>query len=390
MSDFWQLHNLVECLDKSGLLDDARLEKVHQLANQPNTSVGALLSVLVKSQWLTSFQSRQLRRGRWRGFRLGQYRILRPLSSGGIGIVFWARHCVTGRDVAIKVLRSQHRSKTKFRERLKLEALALSLLQHKNIVRAAEANPLAETDYCLNYLVMELVPGPTLRELLVARKKLRWQQVCDFFLQAARGLKYAHQQGFILRDIKPDYLIIFSDGTVKLLDFGFAKYDGDLPEFESPPGRRVGTAGYIAPELLLDQQEPCAQTDLYSLGCTFYVALTGNHPFPGKTREDRIDAQLDGRFRSVSYWNPDVPRPVAELVERMIRKSRFERIATIDEVIDSLSPYAQRDCVDMCFKSLVIARDRARNLRNARNRSIENQKFLSDVSRHLSFEDSAD
>lgn len=444
MSETWQLHNLITSLEKSGLLDNSQLDRAYQLARSPLATVNRLLSTLVRWRWLTAFQARQLRRGRWKGFRLGRYRIMRPLSSGGVGIVFLATDTFSDREVAIKVLRSQHRGKVRFCDRLRLEALALSLLQHQNIVRAADPSlgyytrepeirnsdlraggslrdcqpyrrnnhsPLNETirnqsqlsvaksaPECLGdlnsqrctYLAMELVKGPTLRELLVASRILPWWQACDFISQAAEGLRYAHHHGFIHRDIKPDNLIVAPDGTVKLLDFGFAKYVGDLKEFETPPGHRVGTAGYIAPELLLGQQEASESTDLYSLGCTFYIALTGKHPFPGRTREDRVASQLDGRFRSVRYLNPDVPVPIVDLVEKMICKSPGNRIRAIDQVLERLQPFAKQDSFDLGFCELLRMRDKARRGRTLKHRNVEQQRFMSDVARHLSFEDSGD
>jgi serine/threonine protein kinase len=201
---------------------------------------------------------------------------------------------------------------------------------------------------------------------MTIQRTIPWPQACDFIGQAARGLHYAHEAGFVHRDIKPDNLLILEDGTVKLLDFGLALVTkkANMPEFQqSDESKNLGTADYVAPEQIRNAMTVDGRADIYSLGGTFYFALTGGPPFPTESKKETIESQLKRDPRPLRELAPDVPDEVAAIVQRMMAKSRSARFATAAEVAEALEPFAERKPVEFDFANVLRARAKSARLR---------------------------
>ena len=172
-----------------------------------------------------------------RGFRLGQYRILRPLGQGGMSKVFLAEHETMRRRSAIKILPSKYEGDADLLNRFRLEAIAVARLDHPNIVRAWDFNKDVRYGKEIHYLAMEYVEGPDLRRMVEEYGPLDYRTAADCIAQAAEGLAHAHAAGFVHRDIKPANLLVDSHGVLKVLDLGLAMFMLDAP---GRRGRRRG------------------------------------------------------------------------------------------------------------------------------------------------------
>ena len=329
----------------SGLLDEAQFAAVEANVRMgggpadPRSFDKAVAQECVRKKLLTKFQARELLAGR-RRFTLGQYRILDEIGRGGMGQVFKAEHAMMKRVVAVKVLplsKANPHTTAAFQREIQL----LGKLSHENIVVAHDAG----YDGRVYYLVTEYVPGVDLRRQITRHGPLSQSQAVAVIVPAARGLAYAHRQGFVHRDVKPGNILVSRDGRVRLLDLGLA---GAMFDPESMHmGRRVGTPGYMAPEQIKAPQKVGPAADIFGLGCTLYFALTGQPPFPGATRDEKERRTLAGPPPALRALAPDVDEALADVVESMMRPSAADRIASADEVIQRLLPWTSAGPVAM-------------------------------------------
>src|ERR687890_1634564 len=202
-----------------------------------------------------------------------RYDVGRTLGSGGMGEVFLARDRVLGRDVALKVLRTQFAGDSEFAERFKREARSAASLSHPNIVQVYDRG---ETQDGASYIAMEYVPGGTLKEQIERRGPFGDRETAVVGAQIADALEAAHEQGMIHRDIKPPNVLVTASGNLKVTDFGIARAASAVTNTAS--GAIFGTAGYISPEQAMGEPVGPA-SDLYSLGVILYELLTGELPF---------------------------------------------------------------------------------------------------------------
>ena len=233
---------------------------------------------------LTRYQANRLLAGSRRGLFIDDYKIIEILGFGGMGYLYAADELKTGWKVALKVLSDRYRHDSGMLSRFRLEAEAGLKLSHPNILRTKALNRSEDIYGVIHYMVLELIRGISLHELLVIRKRtLPWRQACDVICQAAAGLHYAHEQGLVHRDVKPDNMLIRPDGTVKVLDFGLAMIERSEAEYSMAviQGQDcLGTADYISPEQSLDSLHVDRRADIYSLGCTFYFLSPAGRRFP--------------------------------------------------------------------------------------------------------------
>ena len=225
-----------------------------------------LAEQLVYNGVISTYQAEQLQSGRTK-FNLGPYVITDWIGQGGMGQVFKGEHVVLGRVSAIKVLpldKSNEYAISNFLREIKLQAR----MDHPNLVRAYDAGH----DGKVHFLVTEYVPGRDLRRLIRNQGKLTVAEAAGVIMRVSRGLHYAHQQGLIHRDIKPGNILVTEDGTAKLSDLGLSGFvDNDIEDPRA--GKIVGTADYLAPELIRNPRDVSTVTDIYSLAVS-YTHLT--------------------------------------------------------------------------------------------------------------------
>lgn len=325
---------------------------------------------------LTQFQADRLLQGNFRGLMLDGYRVLEVLGAGGMGWVYVAEEVQTRWRVAVKVLPEHCRHDPGVLARFRLEAEAGMRLAHPNILKTFSIHRTHDLVGEINYVVMELVRGVSLLELVILKRgRVAWQQACDVIVQTAAGLQHAHEKGLIHRDVKPENLLISSDGTVKILDFGLAMVDEKEQEFSMAMifgQNRLGTADYVSPEQAVDSYQIDERADIYSLGCTLYFALTGRLPFPFKTAGEKLRAHRTQRPKAIEEIRTDVPERVIRICAKMMAKRLENRIPNASEVIRYLKPYAQRQNVEFDFAKILAGRvDQAEKRQEMKRRQKE-------------------
>ena len=293
-----------------------------------------LSSRLVKDEVLTEYQARQIQKGKAEGLNFGSYIILEFLGKGTMGKVYKARHRMMGRFVALKILDSRYvSSKARSLDRFQREMQLVGRLDHANVVRAFDADRVAD---CY-FIAMEYAEGFTLEDLLKARGALPPADVVYYGSQAADGLAHAHARGVLHRDIKPANLLLTEGKKLKILDFGLGTLleSDEVSTALTTAGMAVGTPDYLSPEqarmVKLD-----GRSDLYSLGCTMYHLLSGQLPFKGESSMDCIVARITGKAVPISDVRPDLPPRLVQTIEKLMATNPDDRFQTADEAAAAL------------------------------------------------------
>lgn len=354
-------NDLLELLEKSRLLTHDQIsDAIERLGVPTDIRPGELVEALVQSGQITRFQADRLLEGRHRGFFIDHYRCDHILGTGGMGWLYLATDVDSGNPVAVKMLPKRLEGDPGMVARFELEAKAGLLLNHPNIVRTFEHRRTEGVYGDVYYVVMEIVYGISLEELIVRNGPLPWPAACDVIRQTAAGLQHAHDHGTIHRDIKPANLLIDATGHIKIADFGLSKIEAEADDEFSLQmifGHDcLGTADYIAPEQTLDSNAVDGRADLYSLGCTFYAALTGKLPFPLKSTKQKLEAQRTRKPRPVASIVEDLPPEVTAILEKMISKRPETRFQQAQDVCRALSPFSKREPADFSFEDVLIQR----------------------------------
>lgn len=249
-----------------------------------------------------------------------RYRIEAKLGEGGMGVVFKAHDTLLDRAVAVKALSPQLLGDDGLRRFLR-EAQAAAQLNHPNIVAIHDVLD----DGQQRLIVMEYIPGKTLREML----PMKWQDAAEAALQVCSALEFAHARGIVHRDIKPENVILTDQGTAKVMDFGLARSEGRSRLTHS--GMIVGTVAYMAPEQALSGAAD-VRTDLYSLGCVLYELITGRPPFQADDPFAVISMHINVPPVSPRFHVPDVPTVLEAAVLRLLGKDPTERFQSARDV----------------------------------------------------------
>jgi serine/threonine-protein kinase len=266
--------------------------------------------------------------------RIGRYRVLRHVATGGMGAVYRARDVVEGRDVALKVLAQYWLEKPHILERFHREGRLGKMLAHENIVAYYDTGE----DNGFHYHAMEYVSGVDLRDYVTNKARLDISESRYFLIQAVRALDHLYTLQIVHRDIKPaNFLVTLKDGKpfLKLIDFGLARQLGDAMS-QARPGTTVGTVDYIAPEQAQDRSAADVRSDIYALGGTWYYMLTGSPPFLADTREEKVALRLNEDVPDVRERNPDVPLAVVEVLNRMMNRNQSFRYQKPGDLLHDL------------------------------------------------------
>ncbi|MBM4012676.1 MAG: serine/threonine protein kinase [Planctomycetes bacterium] len=324
----------------SGLLTAEQLdlaEEAVKLIHDPRQATDSAwdkstADVVVGWGWVTRFQADQMLEYGRTVFRLGQYTVLDEIAKGGMGHVFRAEHAMMGRQVAIKVLprtKATPESEAAFRREMRM----LGRLDHENLVRAFDAG----FDAKVYYLVTELVPGIDLKRYVNENGPMDETTAAIVIAQAARGLGYAHDQGLVHRDVKPGNILVLRDLRVKVLDLGLA--GSQVADEAARVERVVGTPDYMAPEQAQTPDDVGPAADIYSVGCTLYFIVTGQVPFPGGKRAEKLQRHQNDHPRPAQELAPTLSERFCRVIEDMMAKSPDDRINSAAEVIERLGPW---------------------------------------------------
>jgi serine/threonine protein kinase len=322
---------------KSGVLDEKRFKERYPDESGLPESPSECAALLVKEGFLTQYQAKQLLLGKFKGFRLGTYKILQPLGQGGMGMVFLGEHLSLKRKVAIKVLRAEKTQDQLGFERFQREARAAAALNHPNIMGLHDIGQQGG----VHFLVMEYVEGTDLQSFGSKSGALNYVQAVQYIAQAAAGLQHAHEKGFVHRDIKPSNLMLTKEGTIKILDMGLARSfvneDDNLTGRLGDEAEIAVTVDYASPEQALGMRID-ERSDVYSLGVTLFHLITGHPPYRGTSTQKIAQHQLaePPRLRRIK---PIVPEPLSEVVAKMMAKKPSDRYQSMNEVLDALAPW---------------------------------------------------
>jgi serine/threonine protein kinase len=335
-------HAFLATVGRSRLLDPLLLVEGEETPEQ-------LAQHWIANHQLTRFQTEKLLAGYWQGLIVGPYRLMYPLARGGVGIVYLARDDRrpsggrTPRLLALKLLspkRAREEPRTLARFQREME-IGRQIPIHPHLARTLEAG-VADG---VNYLAMEYVPGETVKRVVTERGPLAVPQAARVFADVAAGLHAAHQAGFVHRDTKPSNVILTPSGRGKLLDFGFALHRGDIPTADPTilggKGYTVGTADYLPPEQASNAVAVGAETDIYSLGCSLYFAVTGRPPYPGADAREKIRLHQTAAPTSIRVLNPSVPPEFAALVLWLMAKRPEDRPQSAELVAAELERWAR-------------------------------------------------
>jgi len=259
----------------------------------------------------------------------GRYELKETVGTGGMSTVYCAFDTLLERNVALKILHDQYGGDAEYVERFRREARAVAQLSHPNIVTVIDRG---EEDG-KQYIVFELVDGENLKELVERGGPLPVRRVLELGLEVGRALAFAHAQGLIHRDVKPQNVLLNGDGRAKVTDFGIVRSLDAVGQTET--GTVLGTSHYIAPEQARGERVD-AQTDVYSFGVVLHELLTGEVPYAGDNFLSVAMKHVNDPVPSVLDTRPDAPIRLASLIERCLAKVPADRPASMDEVVAEL------------------------------------------------------
>jgi hypothetical protein len=278
-------------------------------------------------------QDNNLFNGILRGRKLAHFELIEPIGVGGMAAVLRARDTQLDRFVALKILPPEMASDPEIVARFRQEARAAARLDHETIARVFYCGE----DQNLHFIAFEFVEGENLRALLDRRGPLPVPEALHYMLQVATGLAHAASRGVVHRDIKPSNIIVSPNGRAKLVDMGLARKLGPHSDDGlTQSGVTLGTFDYISPEQALEPRDADVRSDLYSLGCTFYHALTGQAPVPEGTAARKLHHHQHVPPIDPRQLNPDIPDEVAAILGRLMAKDPRQRYQRPEHLVQHL------------------------------------------------------
>lgn len=260
-----------------------------------------------------------------------RYEIIELIGSGGMANVYKALCHRLNRYDAVKIMRDETAANTELRRRFRAESQAVAMLSHPNIVSVYDVSHSDDVEY----IVMELIDGITLKQYLQKKSVLDPSEVLDFTIQTAKALEHAHSKGIIHRDIKPQNIMLLKDGMIKVADFGIASLENTIEENN---GETVGSVHYIAPEQARGEA-PDARSDIYSLGIVMYEMLTGKLPYVGNSDVEVAVKHMNTDPVTPRDIVPSIPEELERICLKAMNSNIDERYQTASEMLADLEQY---------------------------------------------------
>ncbi|MBQ2330075.1 MAG: serine/threonine protein kinase, partial [Oscillospiraceae bacterium] len=273
-----------------------------------------------------------------------RYEILEKIGSGGMATVYKARCHRLNRFVAIKILKADLAENEDLRRRFHAESQAVAMLSHPNIVAVYDVN---HTDN-LDYIVMELIDGITLKQYINRKGILNWKEALHFTTQITKALSHAHSRGIIHRDIKPHNIMILRDGSVKVADFGIARL---LSTKNTLTQEALGSVHYISPEQAKGGQVD-ARSDIYSLGVVMYEMLTSRLPFEGDSPVSVAIQHISSIPLQPKEINPNIPTGLAQITMHAMEPNMDLRYPSADALLADLEEFRKNPSVEFSYSSV--------------------------------------
>lgn len=262
----------------------------------------------------------------------GRYEITELIGVGGMAEVYKGVDVIDNKTVAIKILKKEYAENEEFLRRFRNESKAIAVLSHPNIVKIYDVG-FSEK---IQYIVMEYIDGITLKEYIEEERVLTWKDTVHFVIQILRALQHAHDKGIVHRDIKPQNIMMFTDGTIKVMDFGIAKFARE--DGKTATDQAIGSVHYISPEQASGNVTD-AKSDIYSVGAMMYEMLTGRKPFDSDNPVAIAVMHMHDIPERPKAINSDIPDGLEEIVLRAMEKAPEDRYGTTAEMISDIEAF---------------------------------------------------
>lgn len=275
----------------------------------------------------------------------GRYEIVELIGVGGMADVYKATDIIDDKTVAVKILKNKFADNEDFLRRFRNESKAIAVLSHPNIVKILDVN---FTDK-IQYIVMEYIDGITLKEFMEQQGVLKWKDAIHFTVQILRALQHAHDRGIVHRDIKPQNIMLFQDGTIKVMDFGIARFARE--EGKTLSDKAIGSVHYISPEQARGEITD-EKSDIYSVGVMLYEMLTGQKPFDGDNPVSVALMHMQYTPKNPKAINDTIPEGLEEIVLRAMQREPEKRYHSASEMIKDIDEFKKNPSIVFEYKYL--------------------------------------
>ncbi len=264
----------------------------------------------------------------------GRYEITARIGEGGMADVYRATDVVDNKTVAVKILKKEFAENEEFLRRFRNESKAIAVLSHPNIVKIYDVG-FSER---IQFIVMEYIDGITLNEYMEQQGQLGWKDASHFIVQILRALQHAHSKGIVHRDIKPQNIMMLRDGTIKVMDFGIAKFARE--DGKTGTDKAIGTVHYISPEQARGGVTD-AKSDIYSVGVMLYEMLTGKKPFDTDNPVSIAVMHMQAKVPLPSTIRPDIQIGLEEIILKAMEKDPADRYQSARDMMDDLQTFKE-------------------------------------------------
>ncbi|MEG0017555.1 MAG: Stk1 family PASTA domain-containing Ser/Thr kinase [Hydrogenoanaerobacterium sp.] len=275
----------------------------------------------------------------------GRYEIQELVGVGGMANVYKALDVAEDRAVAVKILREEFQDNEEFLRRFNNESKAIAMLNHPNIVKVYDVMMASPT----KYIVMEYIDGISLKEYMDQQGLMKWKEAVYFTVQILRGLQHAHDRGIVHRDIKPQNIMLLYDGTIKITDFGIARFA--RAETKTITDRAIGSVHYISPEQARGEATD-EKTDIYSVGVMLFEMLTGKLPFEADNAVSVAIKQIQSIPKRPREINPDIPEGLEAITIRAMQKDVNKRYHSAAEMLRDIDEFKRNPSVNFEYTYL--------------------------------------
>lgn len=270
----------------------------------------------------------------------GRYEMRELIGIGGMAYVYKAYDAVDDRVVAVKILKDEYLNNQEFVRRFRNESKAIAILNHENIVKVLDVG-FGER---LQYIVMEHIDGITLKEYLDQRKEIRWKEAVHFAIQILKALQHAHDKGIVHRDIKPQNVMLLSDGTIKVTDFGIARLTRSEMQVTAVGNKAIGSVHYISPEQARGEITD-EKADLYSVGIVLYEMLTGKLPFEADNAVSVAIMQMQTEAKAPHLINEEIPGGLEQITLKAMQKDTSRRYQSAAEMLSDFDEFKRNPSI---------------------------------------------
>lgn len=301
----------------------------------------------------------------------GRYEIHELIGVGGMANVYRCTDTLDDREVAIKILKDEYLNNEEFIRRFKNESKAIAIMSHPNIVKVYDVS----FGDMIQYIVMEYIDGITLKEYIDRQGVIEWKDVLHLTTQILRALQHAHESGIVHRDIKPQNIMLLQDGTIKVTDFGIARFSDKATR--TMTDQAIGSVHYIAPEQARGDVTD-GKTDIYSVGVMLYEMLTGKLPFEGDSAVSVALMQLQSTPKRPREVNPSIPVGLEQITMRAMEKQPADRYTSAAEMLSDIDRFRLNPSIVFDYNTSFVDRQPTKYVGSTPKKHAEQPRYAAD------------